>query len=93
MRKKVSRIEEENESLVMQLKKMAMKKGNSSIDKDEGISGDMDDLTLSELKLQLELNEQVNRKILFGLFEIINTIQDVGNGCSKAENGRHGGRK
>lgn len=66
MRKKLSRIEEENESLVMQLKKMAMKKGqrttpNTSVDKDEGISGDIDDLSLSELRLQLELNEQVNR--------------------------------
>nr|CAH0112438.1 unnamed protein product [Daphnia galeata] len=63
LRKKLSRIEEENESLVMQLKKMAMKKGqrtapNSSVDKDEGISGDIDDLSLSELRLQLELNEQ-----------------------------------
>ena len=28
LRKKLSRVEEENESLVMQLKKMAMKKGN-----------------------------------------------------------------
>ncbi|XP_046633192.1 trichohyalin-like isoform X2 [Daphnia pulicaria] len=63
LRKKLSRIEEENESLVMQLKKMAMKKGqrttpNTSVDKDEGISGDIDDLSLSELRLQLELNEQ-----------------------------------
>ena len=32
---------------------------DSSIDKDEGISGDMDELSLSELRLQLELNEQV----------------------------------
>lgn len=30
LRKKMSRIEEENESLVMQLKKMAMKKGGGS---------------------------------------------------------------
>ncbi|XP_059351454.1 trichohyalin-like isoform X3 [Daphnia carinata] len=64
LRKKLSRVEEENESLVMQLKKMAMKKGSrrntpdSSVDKDEGISGDVDDLSLSELRLQLELNEQ-----------------------------------
>ena len=56
---------------------------DGSIDKDEGISGDMDDLTLSELKLQLELNEQVNETVLFDLFKIINTIQDVGNGCFK----------
>ena len=31
---------------------------DTSIDKDEGISDDMDDLSLSELRLQLELNEQ-----------------------------------
>ncbi|KAK2713281.1 hypothetical protein QYM36_009225 [Artemia franciscana] len=62
LRKKVSRLEEENESLVMQLKKMAGKKvpvvsrrAESSLDKDEGIS---DDLDLNDLRLQLELNEQ-----------------------------------
>ena len=70
MRKKLSRVEEENESLVMQLKKMAMKKGrratpDTSIDKDEGISDDMDDLSLSELRLQLELNEQVQADAIF----------------------------
>lgn len=79
------RVEEENESLVMQLKKMAMKKGtqhwwviivvkvithlidiegrrttpDSSIDKDEGISDEMEEMTLSDLRIQLELNEQV----------------------------------
>lgn len=77
LRKKLSRVEEENESLVMQLKKMAMKKGTqrntpaSSIDKDEGIASDMDDMTLSELRLQLELNEQVNQEFT-ARFEIDN---------------------
>jgi len=32
---------------------------DSSIDKDEGISDEMDDMSVSELRIQLELNEQV----------------------------------
>ncbi|XP_070496323.1 early endosome antigen 1 [Chironomus tepperi] len=65
LRKKSSRVEEENESLIMQLKKMATKakirKMNPNlyrreeVDKDEGISDEED---TAELKLQLELNEQ-----------------------------------
>ncbi|KAK9708528.1 Protein SOGA [Popillia japonica] len=68
LRKKASRIEDDNESLVLQLKKMATKARsrklsptnnrlsvNSSTEKDEGISDDED---LSEIKLQLELSEQ-----------------------------------
>lgn len=71
LRKKASRVEEDNESLVMQLKKMASKargrklspssatrlipQDPSSMDNDEGISEDDDP---SELKLLLELSEQ-----------------------------------
>ncbi|KAK4872284.1 hypothetical protein RN001_016408 [Aquatica leii] len=64
-RKKASRIEDDNESLVLQLKKMATKaksrKGSPNrltpepiIEKDEGISED----DPAELKLLLELNDQ-----------------------------------
>lgn len=69
LRKKASRVEDDNESLVMQLKKMATKaRGrklspsptsrlipDSSLENDEGISEDDDP---SELKLLLELSEQ-----------------------------------
>ncbi|XP_065208048.1 early endosome antigen 1 [Planococcus citri] len=68
LRKKVSRVEDDNESLLMQLKKMATKAKSrksspthsrlnpeSAAEKDEGISDD-DDPT--ELRLLLELNEQ-----------------------------------
>ncbi|CAO1349833.1 unnamed protein product [Diamesa tonsa] len=66
LRKKSSRVDDENESLVMQLKKMATKarsrklspnppKRHSLVEKDEGISDEED---TAELKLQLELNEQ-----------------------------------
>ncbi|XP_065335876.1 uncharacterized protein LOC135936824 isoform X2 [Cloeon dipterum] len=69
MRKKCSRLEDDNDSLAMQLKKMAMKArrrpspspGRLSTpepllhEKDEGIAEDDDP---SELRLQLELNEQ-----------------------------------
>ncbi|XP_059483839.1 myosin-11 isoform X7 [Neocloeon triangulifer] len=69
MRKKCSRLEDENDSLAMQLKKMAMKARRRSSpspgrlstpepslpEKDEGISEDDDP---AELRLQLELNEQ-----------------------------------
>ncbi|XP_063703120.1 titin homolog isoform X2 [Culicoides brevitarsis] len=70
LRAKVSRIEDENESLVMQLKKMANKAKNSRkpspnpptrrgvleppVERDEGI----DEEDPAELRLQLELNEQ-----------------------------------
>ena len=48
----------------MTIKRFETEKGrrttpDSSIDKDEGISDDMDDMSVSELRLQLELNEQV----------------------------------
>ena len=68
MRKKYSRIEDENESLAQQLKKMA--KGTRSspkpslgygrasiIEKDEGISADGEELSVGELKVQLEVSE------------------------------------
>lgn len=66
LRKKASRVEDDNESLVMQLKKMATKARGHKItpsaanrlipeEKDEGISEDDDP---SELKLLLELSEQ-----------------------------------
>lgn len=68
LRRKASRVEDDNESLVMQLKKMATKaRGrklspsrtrlipDSSLENDEGISEDDDP---SELKLLLELSEQ-----------------------------------
>lgn len=69
-RRKASRVEEDNESLVLQLKKMAAKSRGrklspsstarlipqeTALDKDEGISEDDDP---SELKLLLELSEQ-----------------------------------
>ncbi|KAB0800537.1 hypothetical protein PPYR_06277 [Photinus pyralis] len=65
LRKKTSRIEDDNESLVLQLKKMATKAKNRKgspnrltpepiIEKDEGISED----DPTELKLLLELNDQ-----------------------------------
>ncbi|CAI6345944.1 unnamed protein product [Macrosiphum euphorbiae] len=59
LRNKVSRLEEDNESLVLQLKKMATKtsyRPTNIADRDEGIS-DVEDAT--ELKLLLELSEQV----------------------------------
>ncbi|KAL7045841.1 hypothetical protein ACKWTF_002358 [Chironomus riparius] len=65
LRKRSSRVEEENESLIMQLKKMATKAKSrklsphlyrrDDLEKDEGISDEED---TAELKLQLELNEQ-----------------------------------
>ncbi|KAK9505733.1 hypothetical protein O3M35_009721 [Rhynocoris fuscipes] len=66
LRKKASRVEDDNESLVLQLKKMATKARTrrpspsqrltpEPVDKDEGISDDDDP---SELRIQLELNEQ-----------------------------------
>merc|ERR1712223_234350 len=68
MRKKMSRVEDENESLAQQLKKMA--KGTRSspkpslgygrasiIEKDEGISADGEELSVGELKVQLEVSE------------------------------------
>ncbi|XP_055710579.1 myosin-10 isoform X2 [Phlebotomus papatasi] len=63
-RKKASRIEDENESLMMQLKKMASKARGTklgassrirSVEKDEGISDEEDP---AELRVLLELNEQ-----------------------------------
>ena len=68
MRKKLSRIEDENESLAQQVKKMATKGGSSRrspsaermrglIEKDEGISADGEELSLSEIKVQLEVSE------------------------------------
>merc|ERR1711997_255671 len=70
MRKKMSRVEDENESLAQQLKKMAKGSkrspspgrsgssyGRSIIDKDEGISADGEELTLGEIKVQLEVSE------------------------------------
>ena len=48
---------------------------DAPIDKDEGISDDMDDLSLSELRLQLELNEQVEFSISFSfIFNFLNLI-------------------
>merc|ERR1712066_316899 len=69
MRKKFSRLEDENESLSGQLKRMTTKsKGNrrspspynrnTMIEKDEGISEDGEELTPAELKVQLEVSEQ-----------------------------------
>ncbi|XP_060833456.1 golgin subfamily A member 6-like protein 22 isoform X1 [Rhopalosiphum padi] len=58
LRNKVSRLEEDNESMVLQLKKMATKtsyRPTNITDRDEGIS-DVEDAT--ELKLLLELSEQ-----------------------------------
>ncbi|XP_022172248.1 rootletin-like [Myzus persicae] len=58
LRNKVSRLEEDNESMVLQLKKMATKtsyRPTNIADRDEGIS-DVEDAT--ELKLLLELSEQ-----------------------------------
>ncbi|XP_073972839.1 uncharacterized protein isoform X5 [Rhodnius prolixus] len=66
LRKKSSRVEDDNESLVLQLKKMATKARTrrpspsqrltpEPVEKDEGISDDDDP---SELRIQLELNEQ-----------------------------------
>ena len=67
VRKKMSRIEDENEALSSQLKKMATKNKrrspspynrNSISEKDEGISEDGEELSPSELKVQLEVSEQ-----------------------------------
>ncbi|XP_050541898.1 GRIP and coiled-coil domain-containing protein 2-like isoform X2 [Daktulosphaira vitifoliae] len=58
LRKKVCRLEEDNETMALQLKKMATKtkyRSSSVTDRDEGIS-DVEDA--SELKLLLELSEQ-----------------------------------
>ncbi|XP_050432540.1 myosin-6 isoform X2 [Adelges cooleyi] len=58
LRKKVGRLEEDNESMVLQLKKMATKtkyRPSNITERDEGIS-DVEDAT--ELKLLLELSEQ-----------------------------------
>merc|ERR1711936_768304 len=68
-RKKLSRLEDENESLSGQLKRMTTKnKGtrrspspynrNSVAEKDEGISEDGEELSPGELKVQLEVAEQ-----------------------------------
>ena len=70
MRKKLSRLEDENESLATQVKKMTIKtKGSrrspspayggnrAAIEKDEGISEDGEELSASELKVQLEVSE------------------------------------
>merc|ERR1711874_123391 len=69
MRKKFSRLEDENESLSNQLKRMTTKSTskrrspspynrNTMIEKDEGISEDGEELTPAELKVQLEVSEQ-----------------------------------
>jgi len=66
MRLKLSRLEDENESLASQVKKMATKNKrrspspygrNSYIEKDEGISEDGEELSPTELKVQLEVSE------------------------------------
>ena len=69
MRKKLSRLEDENESLANQVKKMTAKSKTASrrspspysktnsIEKDEGISEDGEELTPAELKVQLEVSE------------------------------------
>jgi len=68
-RKKLSRLEDENESLSGQLKRMTSKKPgtrrspspynrNSVTEKDEGISEDGEELSPAELKVQLEVSEQ-----------------------------------
>jgi len=68
-RKKLSRLEDENESLSGQLKRMTQKKPgtrrspspynrNSMPEKDEGISEDGEELSPGELKVQLEVAEQ-----------------------------------
>merc|ERR1712112_804792 len=68
VRKKMSRIEDENEALSSQLKKMATKNKsnrrspspynrNSFAEKDEGISEDGEELSPTELKVQLEVSE------------------------------------
>ena len=64
-RKKFSRIEDENESLAQQVKKMAKGSkrspspsyGRGVIEKDEGISADGEELSVGELKVQLEVSE------------------------------------
>ncbi|CAD7085418.1 unnamed protein product [Hermetia illucens] len=55
LRKKASRIEDENESLMMQLKKMATRAKKPPVEHDEGISDEDDP---AELRVLLELNEQ-----------------------------------
>merc|ERR1739838_493060 len=68
-RKKLSRLEDENESLSGQLKRMTTKNKvtrrspspynrNSVADRDEGISEDGEELSPAELKVQLEVSEQ-----------------------------------
>merc|ERR1719336_457551 len=68
VRMKMSRIEDENEALSSQLKKMATKNKsnrrspspynrNSFAEKDEGISEDGEELSPTELKVQLEVSE------------------------------------
>merc|ERR1711872_1175014 len=66
MRLKLSRLEDENESLASQVKKMTTKNKrrspspynrNSYIEKDEGISEDGEELSPTELKVQLEVSE------------------------------------
>merc|ERR1712141_721587 len=67
MRKKMSRLEDETESLASQLKRMTTKtKAGTrrspsprvgSLDKDEGISEDGEELSPAELKVQLEVAE------------------------------------
>merc|ERR1712228_918691 len=66
-RKKMSRLEDENESLANQLKRMTNKTKVGSrrspsprvggLDKDEGISEDGEELSPAELKVQLEVAE------------------------------------
>jgi len=66
VRLKVSRLEDENESLASQVKKMTTKNKrrspspygrNAYIEKDEGISEDGEELSPAELKVQLEVSE------------------------------------
>merc|ERR1719205_464827 len=68
-RKKLSRLEDDNESLSGQVKRMSTKKSgtrrspspynrNSVTEKDEGISEDGEELSPGELKVQLEVAEQ-----------------------------------
>ncbi|KAF0295811.1 Protein SOGA3 [Amphibalanus amphitrite] len=62
LRRKLVRVEEENDGLTAQLRKLASKNRRRSsrdraLDGDEGIAEDMEELTPHELRIQLELNE------------------------------------
>ena len=104
-RKKLSRIEDENESLSGQLKRMTQKKPgtrrspspynrNSVAEKDEGISEDGEELSAGELKVQLEVAEQetglLRKKVENLLTENLKVAKEVKDITSKLAEAKKG---